>query len=139
MNRKEFLNDWNRAKVVADVLRDGDNQFAYIAGSLVSAEPHYNWKFDKGVVTTEDCQGDVEDIWDTYIDGEPTEWKEYQDCLVILYYRSNEFTTMFDFYNNVVDRGFDDWQESWKTEYWVADKDGNMTELEVEDWQVCAS
>ena len=136
--RLAFLNLWHKVKHIAeDIMRDGDNQYAYIAGQLVSAEPHYNYTFVDGVLTTEDWHGEDEDAWDTYVDGRPTEWTEYRDSLVILFYRKNYYSSRFDFYNNEVERGFDDWLESWQTEYWVADENGKMTQLtDVTDWVV---
>ena len=131
MDRKKFLELWEKAKL-ENIMREGDNQYAYVAGTLVSVDVFYEgeWSYKDGEVTCP-SYSDTEDIYDTVLDGEPNEW-DYKDCLMVCYYRKNEYTTMFDFYNNQVESGFDNWQASWQTEYWVADKDGVITQL-IED------
>ena len=134
MSRKDFLSLWEKAKQ-EDILRDGDNQFAYVAGNLVPVDVFYDeeWGYKDGVITCPGCS-DTEDVYDTLLDGEVGEWG-YKDCLLVCYYRENTYTSMFDFYNNEVTRGFDDWQASWETQYWVVDKEGNASQLEVDSWK----
>ena len=140
MNRTEFLKVYK--KFAGELMREGDNQFAYLEGNLVTAEMFSDWKLEGTTLTTDDSC-DLEEIFDTYIDGTPDKWTEYggncpwcpKGTLVVLFYRKNTYTTQFDFYNNEITRGFDDLLESWQTEYWVA-TDKGLEELDVDDWNV---
>ena len=124
MKRNEFLALWENAKQ-ENIYRDGDNQYAYASGTLVSVDVFYEgeWSVKEGGIECPDYSED-EQAYDTLLDGTPDKWTEFSDCLLVCYYRKNEYTTRFDFYNNEVERGFDDWQESYQTEYWVVGKDG---------------
>ena len=134
MKREWFLKVYSQHK---DYLsRDGDNQFAYLEGSLVSVEAHESFTLSQagdGYTLTCDASPDDESIFDVEVDGDLCKMKLSPDTIYVAYWRANKVTTRFDFYNNEVESGFDDMQRSKLTEYYLSDAHGNLHEIYVKE------
>ena len=135
MKREELLKVYRHHK---DYLsREGDNQFAYLEGSLFSLEAHESFTLSQdgdGYTLTCSSYSDNEYIFDVEVDGDVCKMKLSPDTIYVAYYRANTVTTRFDFYNNEVESGFDDMQRSKLTEYYLSDAHGNLHEIYVSEW-----
>ena len=134
MNRQEFLKVYHQLK--SDIVEREDNQFADVSGELATVETfdEYTYNEDKESITTPEDYCDNEYILDFYHESHPRDCHDYKDCLVVIYYRSNHVTTRLDFYNNEVEVAPYDLQASWQTEYYTADSEGVLTQVDVSKW-----
>ena len=58
----------------------------------------------------------------------------YDNCLMVVYYRKNSISTRLDFYNNEVEVAPDDLLASWQTEYYLTNSEGVPCQVEVYEW-----
>ena len=130
MNRQEFLKVYHQLK--GDIVSREDNQFADVCGELVSVDIYEKYEYDgvEGIITTYGY-GDEVDILDLYHESLPT---NYDNCLMVVYYRKNDVSTRLDFYNNEVEVAPHDLLASWQTEYYTADSEGVLTQVDVSKW-----
>ena len=134
MNRQEFLKVYHQLK--GDIVSREDNQFADVCGELATVETFYEYTYneDKESITTPEDYCDNEYILDFYHESHPRDCRDYKDCLVVIYYRSNHVTTRLDFYNNEVEVAPHDLLASWQTEYYITDNDGVPSQIEVNEY-----
>jgi len=130
MDRQEFLKVYHQLK--GDIVEREDNQFADVCGDLVSVDIYEKYEYDgvEGIITTYGCGDDV-GVFDLYHESLPT---DYDNCLMVVYYRKNDVSTRLDFYNNEVEVAPYDLLSSWQTEYYLTDSDGVPCQVEVYEW-----
>jgi len=130
LDRQEFLKVYHQLK--GDIVEREDNQFADVSGNLVSVDIYEKYEYDavEGIITTYGYSNDVGE-YDLYHESLPT---DYDNCLMVVYYRKNDVTTTLDFYNNEVEVAPHDLLASWQTEYYITDSDGVPSQIEVNEY-----
>ena len=131
MNRQEFLKVYHQLK--GDIVEREDNQFADVSGDLVSVDIYEKYEYDavEGIITTYGYSNDVGE-YDLYHESLPN---DYDNCLMVVYYRKNDVTTRLDFYNNEVEVAPHDLLASWQTEYYLTNSDGVPCQVEVNEYR----
>jgi hypothetical protein len=130
MERQEFLKVYHQLK--GSIIAREDNQFAEVCGDLVSVEVYDSYNYDavEGIITTTESGNDIGE-YDLYHESLPT---EYNNSLMVVYYRDNTVTTRLDFYNNRVEVAPYDLLASWQTEYYLTNSKGELSQVEVYNW-----